>query len=209
VLSPNARVALPLLPIVTRTGPLLPSPTATVGRQLLSGVWKRRALTWLSGLSPPATRLRSAPRKGSRFAVVDLTVTPVQPPVRAEPTPSASLLRLHVLLIKDDPEIRAATQSLLVQWGCSVVAVHSVEALRTTKCEPVDAVLADFRLPGAMNGVQGVEWLRRRLRRDDPALIITGDTATPTLRVLQASGLPWLSKPLAPQRLRDRLAALG
>ena len=155
-----------------------------------------------------ALSLRSALGQGSRFAI-DLMATPGQSPDRAEATPSGSLLQLHVLLIEDDPEIRAATQSLLVQWGCGVVAVDSVEALRNTTCEPVDAVLADFRLPGAMNGVQGVEQLRRRLGRDVPALIITGDTATSSLRELQASGLPWLIKPLAPQRLRDWLAALG
>ena len=74
-----------------------------------------------------------------------------------------------------------------------------------TGCVP-DAVVADYRLRGARNGCNEVQALARALGRQRATLMVTGETAPETLRLLAASGLPWLSKPLQPARLRSWLA---
>jgi len=39
-----------------------------------------------------------------------------------------------------------------------------------------DLIVSDYNLPGKMNGVETIKALRKRLVRDIPAIVVTGDT---------------------------------
>ena len=58
------------------------------------------------------------------------------------------------------------------------------------------------------NGVDAVARIRHELGFEVPAMIVTGDTAPKVLRVIQASGLRYLPKPVMPQRLLAELQSL-
>ena len=68
-----------------------------------------------------------------------------------------------------------------------------------------DALIVDYRLAGAMSGVQVIERLRAAFGRQLPALIITG-TANPSVLQSRAAGIPFAIKPVAPGKLRAFLS---
>jgi CheY-like chemotaxis protein len=99
---------------------------------------------------------------------------------------------------------------LLQRWGHRVVDGidhHGVLAQCVDGCVPV-AVIADDQLPGARNGAAEAAALGDALERALPTLIVTGDSSPQRLRALSDAGLAWLSKPVAPVRLRSWLAGI-
>ncbi|MBQ0930686.1 ATP-binding response regulator [Ideonella alba] len=110
---------------------------------------------------------------------------------------------LKVALLEDDPEVRAATESLLTAWGCQVRSADGVRALQAA-CTgwPPDRLLSDLRLPGVQDGVAAVAALRQAWQLPAlPALILTGDLGAPTMQRLAATDLAWLPKPVPLARL--------
>ncbi len=68
-----------------------------------------------------------------------------------------------------------------------------------------DLVLADYNLPGGMNGVQVSQKLRQELDRQIPFIILTGDISTETLRDIALHDCVHLHKPV---RLSDLTRAI-
>lgn len=55
----------------------------------------------------------------------------------------------QILLIDDDPEVRATTQELLIRKGFAVTTVENGEdALKLLPTVSVDLIIIDYRLPG-------------------------------------------------------------
>ena len=107
-------------------------------------------------------------------------------------------------VIEDDPEVRASLRALLERWGHRVLAAGCTAELLPALAHDggLDAVIADYRLQGPATGDVEVQQLRALLGRPLPALIVSGATGADDLRALAEGGLPWLSKPLQPARLR-------
>jgi signal transduction histidine kinase len=152
--------------------------------------------------------VQSAPGRGSVFSIElerAFEPAPVQLPRAA---PAAPLGRLNVALVDDDAEIRESVRLLLEGWGCRYVAGATVaeieEELRAQSLKP-DAVIVDYRLAGAMSGLQAIERLRGTFGEKLPALIITG-TANPAFLQQRAAGIPFAIKPVAPGKLRAFLS---
>ena len=152
--------------------------------------------------------LRSEPGRGSVFAIaVPLAedVAENTPPAEADP-----ILKGRTVAVLEDDEAQAlGLDALLGSYGCKVVygatAARVGERLLQRELVP-DAILADYRLRNGQTGVEEVERLRRLLRRDPPAILLTGDTEPSRLSEVQASGLPLLHKPIGADAL---LRALG
>ena len=53
-----------------------------------------------------------------------------------------------------------------------------------------DLVIADYNLPNGLNGLQIVAGLRETLGHEIPAIILTGDISTDTLREIAERGPP-------------------
>jgi signal transduction histidine kinase/CheY-like chemotaxis protein len=149
-------------------------------------------------------RLRSEPGRGS---VLSLSVPRGRPTLRSRGDRSSDdpLPGCNVLVIDDDPAIREAMQVLLESWGAKVsVAAARISEAELREIDP-DLILIDYSL-GSITGLDLLPQLRASLGRSVPAVVITGETDPDVERRLDASGERWLTKPVAPQRLRDQLA---
>lgn len=152
--------------------------------------------------------LHSQPGRGTRFAL-DL---PATREVDAAPPPITLAASLHgtvVAVIEDDVEVREAMQTLLRGWSCVVVDGEDADTvLRQAQLASrvPQAVIADLRLRDGRDGVVEVSRLRAALGAELPALLVSGDSAPERVRLMAASGLPWLSKPVPAGRLRAWLS---
>jgi signal transduction histidine kinase len=154
--------------------------------------------------------VRSRPDRGSVFSVLVPYGDPAQVRAAERARAAEMLTGCCVLVIEDEREIRAAMSVLLEGWGCHVVAAGSAEEAETLLAHGApapDAMLADYRLGGAENGIQ----LLRRLAARYPgaaAVLISGDIGPEVLKEAEMSRIPMLHKPLRPARLRAMLGSI-
>jgi signal transduction histidine kinase/CheY-like chemotaxis protein len=158
--------------------------------------------------------LESETGRGSTFAVAmprlfENGTTPRETVRPVVPENARALEGARVLVIDDEPEVRAGMKTLLEYLGCRVVVcsglVEAEQMLDQQTLEP-DIIVADFRLRQHENGIDTVRRLRGRLG-DVPALLVTGDTAPERLREAQSSGLPLLHKPVSADKLTETILA--
>jgi signal transduction histidine kinase len=157
----------------------------------------------LSRLLDHPLRLHSRPGHGTRFSIELPHALPAAPAVPAAQE-AASGAALTIAVIEDDIEVRDSLAAL--RWGHDVLCAASAgELLREHQRapRPVNAVIADYRLRGEVTGDLQVRQLYAAWGAQPSALIVTGDTAPERLRALAGCGLPWLSKPVQPARLRS------
>jgi signal transduction histidine kinase/CheY-like chemotaxis protein len=159
-------------------------------------------------------RLETVLGRGSTFTVTmplarEGRVVPrtPAPPVAAD---SRVLEGAQVLVIDDEPEVRAGMRALLERLGCRVAVCGGyaeAERLLDERALEPDLIVADFRLRQHENGIDTVHRLRARLG-EVPALLVSGDTAPERLREARASGLPLLHKPVSAEKLTEAMAAV-
>lgn len=154
--------------------------------------------------------LHSVPGRGTRASLTLPRVAPLAAaPAAGAAAPGAALC---VALIDDDGDVREGLADLLQRWGHRVLQGADDEAVlrawHRAGRPPVQAMVCDLRLRGTRTGVQAVAALRATWGAATPALVVTGDIAPDRLQLLRASGLPWLSKPVMPMRLRGWLAGV-
>ena len=110
-------------------------------------------------------------------------------------------LRPVVLIVDDEPGVRASVKVIL-EGECEVVeAVNGPAALQTVKARDIDLCLLDIRLPG-MEGIEVLE----RLKRLDGDLEVVLVTAVRTVRTaveaMKLGAYDYLTKPFAVDDLR-------
>jgi two-component system response regulator HydG len=112
------------------------------------------------------------------------------------------------LIVDDDRAFRLSTAELLRQDGYDVSTVadaqQAVDALRE---QPFDLLVLDLRMPG-VNGMQVIETLRQ-WGEGIPILMISGfGTVEAAVKALHLGADDFLTKPLDPDVLSSRVAAL-
>jgi len=161
----------------------------------------------LSRLIGAQVQLRSATDRGTVFAVSLDRIAPTAPRRPRHAAPVTARLGLRALVLEDDGDARGALADLLQQWGCDVAAAaHSEDMPLADDWQP-DVALLDMRLPGGRDGIDEAARLRARHGTTLPCLLITGESAPASLRRIEASGLPWLHKPVPVDRLLAWLVA--
>ena len=116
----------------------------------------------------------------------------------------------RVLVVEDDPLVASAAKTLLERWGIEALMVSvGTEALSLVRemDEAPDVVIADYRLPEDLTGIQVIEHLRALTGQDLPAIVITGDISTEIQDEAVAAGANLLRKPVEPAKLRALLRA--
>ena len=113
----------------------------------------------------------------------------------------------HVLVVDDDPDIRAVLEEYLAKHDMRVTALASGHAmLEVFETEAIDLVLLDVRMPGE-NGILLAQTLRERA--SVPIVLLTGN-AEEADRVmgLELGADDYVTKPFSPRELLARIRAV-
>ena len=109
------------------------------------------------------------------------------------------------------PDRHQEMREALRGWGVEAVTARSLSCALARLPESgryPDVIVSDYRLGAGASGVDAIRRIRHELGMAIPAMIITGDTAPKSLRVIQASGYCYLPKPVTAERLRVELSKL-
>lgn len=127
-----------------------------------------------------------------------------QPPTADPSTP-------YVLLVDDDPNMRAMLRAPLAQLGCANViqAANGLEALDFSKDRKLELVICDWQ----MDHMDGPTFLRALRQRPNganvPVIMVTanaGEESGDLAHTLRISA--WLTKPISVARLVERIRAV-
>jgi len=119
----------------------------------------------------------------------------------ANKQPQNVLNRRRILIIDDDPLVRASTIRIFNRGGYYVQAAASAnEGLERTMCDYFDCALIDLKLPD-MDGMEIVRNVRE-LRQNMAVLIITGyGTAETSAEAKRLGVADYIHKPFEPEKL--------
>ena len=177
----------------------------------------RQSLIRLAGHS---IRVRSTQGRGTRFVVSmpGYLVDEWEPTVGLLSTErfetgrtvqhDAALAGTHVLLVEDDQDAREAIEAQFDEWGVtysSGISVEHVMNIHANAPRVVDAIVADFRLPGPINGIGSIEALRRHLGYAPRAVLITAEVSRERLIKMMPSFTVFIQKPFDAGALRASL----
>jgi two-component system OmpR family response regulator len=127
--------------------------------------------------------------------------------VNTEASPALAANLPHVLVVDDDPDIRAVLEDYLARNDMRVTAVASGrEMAEVLEDEPIDLVLLDVRMPGE-NGMVLAQTLRGRA--SVPIMLLTGN-AEEADRVmgLELGADDYVTKPFSLRELLARIRAV-
>jgi two-component system, chemotaxis family, CheB/CheR fusion protein len=125
----------------------------------------------------------------------------------------SALLHGTILIVEDDPAVLEMLQMLFDDGDHrTLIAPNGHAALRLTAkvATKPDLVVADYNLPNGLNGLEMLSALQTQLGHAVPAVILTGDISTDSLRKIARRGCAHLNKPVrAPElmHLAQRLLA--
>ena len=151
--------------------------------------------------------VRSQLGKGSVFSIrVPRVETPASGNLAKLADPAADKTTRHgkIIVVEDDPEVRDLLEMLLTGEGHIVRKAETGEAAIALVAKGAirpDIVLADFNLPGALDGLEVIAGIRDVLDQPVPGIILTGDIATATQARIAASDCFHLSKPVKSHEL--------
>lgn len=162
--------------------------------------------------------VRSLPSRGSVFSI-DVALVTAPPKVSARPQAPTELppkaapdpLTGTILIVDDDPDVRDLIEQLLNSDGHRTATAadgNAAMALIASKSVQPDLLLADYNLPGGMNGLELTSQVRRAVGTALPVIILTGDISTATLRDVAAQGCVQLNKPVKLDALAQAIQQL-
>jgi two-component system CheB/CheR fusion protein len=149
---------------------------------------------------------RSIQDVGSVFSIEVMT-RPGTPSPMAEPAPHVTMTakpdgvnaRGMILVVEDDHGVCELLGLALTDDGHRVTTapdgLTALELVAAGKVRP-DLILADYNLPKGTNGLRLIAMLRKELRREIPAVILTGDISTDTLREIAFQRCVHVNKPV-------------
>jgi PAS domain S-box-containing protein len=146
--------------------------------------------------------------RGSRFSLLLPLDRDRLETATPESAPASAGLGGRVLLIEDNSILRFIGAALLEEWGCgSLSAASGEEALELAAAERwrFDAIIADYRLGGALTGIAAAKEIERQAGRTIPTIVLTGDTAIERISEMDNSGYVVLHKPVDAENLRREL----
>jgi CheY-like chemotaxis protein len=92
--------------------------------------------------------------------------------------PMSRIQGMHVVLVEDDQGAREALEAQLESWGVCYYSGATSDAVLPavlTKERRIEAILADLRLPGRLDGIATIQHIRECLDYLVDAVVITGE----------------------------------
>ncbi len=113
-----------------------------------------------------------------------------------------------VLLVEDDNEVAALVSGMLAELGYDVVRTANAAAAlgALANGRPIDVVLAEFMMPGGMNGVELAQEIR--FRRAGLPILLTSGFVRAAQQGAEAAGIRLLAKPYRLADLAEALASV-
>lgn len=125
---------------------------------------------------------------------------------QSRPSLPVNLAHWRIAVIEDAVEVRASLARWLESLGARVILHASAEhALADAELPSAHFVLTDYRLPGAIDGIDLLTRLKQRMGDRMAGAILTGDTSPAFIEMATASGWPILFKPIDPEKLSQVL----
>src|SRR6266436_1108310 len=153
--------------------------------------------------------VHSWPDRGSVFAIeVPLGENKQRLPSGAKRMEELTGPTGAILIVEDDPAVREMLAILFEGEGHRTTALactNEALALAARGALLPDVIIADYNLPGELTGAEVIARLRESLHREIPAIILTGDISSDTLRKIAHAGCVHLSKPAEPETLTQQI----
>lgn len=190
-------------------GSALPVPPQRKGLGLGLAIVKRLAQL----MGAPLT-MRSQPGRGTMFS---LCLPLGRLPRGAPPMPpskglvNVTLEGQTIVIVEDEPAVRAGLEVLLRGWGATLRVFDSVAAVSAWAASDEaaprpDLLIVDYRLEEGRTGPEAVAAVRARHGADVPAIMVTGSTMTELEQEAQEKDFHLLIKPVVPNKLRAMIA---
>jgi two-component system, sensor histidine kinase len=169
----------------------------------------------LAGLMQARLTMRSQAGRGTVFTLeLPLGRLP-RAPAAAVPGKGPVGITLDgrlIVVVEDEPAVRAGLDVLLKGWGAQVESFDSVAASRAwaQHVDPAlvkpDLLIVDYRLEDGLDGVDAIKAMRSRFGPAIPAILVTGSTMTGHDKEAHEHNFHLLIKPVVPNKLRAMIA---
>lgn len=159
--------------------------------------------------------VRSQPGRGTVFSLEvplgNAVITPVSVTAGNAESLGLTLRRRLIVVVEDEPAVRAGLTVLLQGWGASVEAFDGLAALRHwlagSPPSVPDLLIVDYRLGDGHTGLQALgllrgHWVGHRL----PAVVVTGSSLGGHEDEATRHDFHLLIKPVLPNKLRAMIA---
>jgi len=157
-------------------------------------------------------RVRIPPQRVSSVIQAPARQAAALAPQPTEHANAQSATRCRILVLEDNDSVRTATELFLTLEGYETHGAGSVAEAEAWLADlrPGDLFISDYHLNGALTGLDVLQQLRVKHRRDVPAIMLSGDLQS-MMRTVKTS-VPhcrFLSKPVDTQTLLTAIAELA
>lgn len=117
---------------------------------------------------------------------------------------------IFAIIIEDETGVRDAMRLLLRSWDCEVLVGDSLaainNALEQADYPMPDVIISDYRLRENKTGLDAIISLRKKLNKNIPAIVITGDTAKDIAKNIVKEHCELVYKPVNAEKLKEVIA---
>ena len=153
-------------------------------------------------------QVSSEPGSGSRFSLTlplgsrDL----VESGPRSDTAyTGASFNACQVVLVDDNVQVLRSMERLLRSWDCQVIAAAGFEEALTMLIDhdiTPRLLLTDYHLSEEATGIDAIHAINAEMSEKIPGIMISSDNSPALREQLDSLGIPLLTKPVEPARLR-------
>ena len=112
----------------------------------------------------------------------------------------------QVLVVEDDRAVMDGMKLFLETLGFYVsTAEDAQQAIHLSKKNIPDLIIADYRLPGDIDGLGLLDIIREYHDTYIPAILVTGETAPDTIQEIKSANVMVLHKPVESELLEDKI----